>query len=65
MNRVDLRFGKKVSSHTMRLQPYLDVLNVFNVSPVITLNNTYGPAWQRPLSILVGRMLKLGMQVDF
>jgi hypothetical protein len=65
MNRVDLRFGKKVSSHTMRLQPYLDVLNVFNASPAITLNNTYGPAWQRPLGILVGRMLKVGMQVDF
>jgi hypothetical protein len=47
------------------LQPFVDLLNVFNASPVLVLNNTYGPAWQRPLRVLVGRMVKVGMQVDF
>jgi hypothetical protein len=65
MNRVDLRFGKRLSWRGSRIQPYVDLLNVFNASPVLTLNNTYGPAWQRPLSILVGRMVKFGAQVDF
>jgi hypothetical protein len=48
-----------------RFQPYVDLLNVFDRSPVVFLNNTYGPSWQRPMTILVGRMVQVGMQVDF
>jgi hypothetical protein len=65
LNRVDLRVGKRMRIGPARLQPYVDLLNVFNASPVISLNNTYGPAWQRPLTILVGRMVQIGAQVDF
>jgi hypothetical protein len=65
MNRVDLRFGKNLRTRTVRWQPYVDLLNVFNAAPVLGLNNTYGPAWQRPLRVLIGRMVKVGMQVDF
>jgi hypothetical protein len=43
----------------------LDVFNVFNGSPVLSLNNTFGAAWQRPQSILQGRLVKFGGQVDF
>jgi len=65
LNRVDLRFGKNLHARGTRFQPYVDVLNVLNASPVITENLTYGPAWRRPLTILVGRMVQMGMQVDF
>jgi hypothetical protein len=65
LNRVDLRFGKTLQLRATRFQPYVDLLNIFNASPVISQNNTYGPAWQRPLTILVGRMVKVGIQVDF
>jgi hypothetical protein len=65
LNRLDLRLGKTLRARGTRFQPYVDLLNVFNASPVITQNNTYGPAWQRPLTILVGRMVQVGMQVDF
>jgi carboxypeptidase family protein len=64
-NRVDLRFSKNLRVGATRWRPNIDFLNVFNASPVLTLNNTYGPAWQRPTTIQVGRMIKLGMQVDF
>jgi hypothetical protein len=64
-NRVDLRVGRDFRIRAARLQPYVDLLNIFNASPVLTLNNTFGPAWQQPLTILVGRMIKVGMQVDF
>ena len=64
-NRVDLRFGKSVRRRQQRFQPYVDLLNMFNASPVIALNNTFGTAWQQPQTILVGRMIKFGMQVDF
>src|SRR5207249_2935690 len=65
LNRVDLRLEKNLRVGTTRFQPYVDLLNVFNASSVITQNNTYGPSWQQPQAILVGRMVKLGMQVDF
>jgi hypothetical protein len=65
LNRVDLRFGKNLTFRAIRFQPYVDLLNVFNASPVMTENSTYGPAWRRPLTILVGRMVQVGMQVDF
>jgi hypothetical protein len=32
---------------------------------IVALNNTYGSPWRQPQTILVGRMIKLGMQVDF
>jgi hypothetical protein len=64
-NRVDLRLAKNVRIGAKRFQPYVDLLNIFNASPVIALNNTYGAVWQQPQTILVGRMIKFGMQVDF
>jgi hypothetical protein len=64
-NRMDLRFGKDIRAHKTRLLPYVDLLNLFNASPVLTLNNTYGPTWQKPTTILPGRVIKVGIQMDF
>jgi hypothetical protein len=64
-NRVDMRFGKTLRIDRTRFQPYVDLLNIFNASPIVALNTTYGSAWRQPQTILVGRMIKLGMQVDF
>jgi outer membrane receptor protein involved in Fe transport len=48
-----------------RLELMLDVYNVFNASPILSTNNTYGQAWQRPNQILDGRLFKFGVQLDF
>jgi hypothetical protein len=42
-----------------------DVFNIFNANPVLSQNNTFGAAWQRPQSILQGRLVKFGAQFDF
>jgi Carboxypeptidase regulatory-like domain/TonB-dependent Receptor Plug Domain len=65
LNQLDFRLSKTVKVGRSRIQGMLDVFNVFNASPVLTLNNTFGSAWQRPQSILQGRLLKLGAQIDF
>jgi hypothetical protein len=65
LNQVDFRLSKSLKVGRSRVQAMLDVFNVFNGSPVLSLNNTYGTAWQRPQSILQGRLVKFGGQIDF
>ena len=43
----------------------LDFYNMMNVSTVLAQNNTFGPAWQRPSSILPARFAKVSLQFDF
>ena len=65
LNQLDLRLSKIVRfGGRRRVQANVDLYNLFNASPVLALNNTYGAAWQRPLQILQGRLLKFGMQLD-
>ena len=39
--------------------------NLINDNPVMSLNTRYGTAWQQPVSILPGRLLKVGAQWNF
>jgi hypothetical protein len=48
-----------------RLQANVDLYNVTNSSSILGVNNTYGSNWQRPTSVLQGRLLKFGAQFDF
>ena len=63
--QTDLRLTKILRMGTRRLQGNVDLYNLFNASPVLLQNNTYGPAWQRPTAILPGRLIKFGAQYDF
>ena len=65
LNQVDFRLSKSLKVGRSRVQAMLDLFNVFNGSPVLSLNNTFGAAWQRPQSILQGRLVKFGGQIDF
>ncbi len=47
------------------MQGTLDIYNITNTSAVLTQNNTYGPSWRTPTQILQGRLMKVGMQMDF
>jgi hypothetical protein len=49
----------------MRIRPSLDVYNALNSNAVLTLNGTYGPTWLRPTSIMPGRLVKIGVQIDY
>jgi hypothetical protein len=68
LNQLDLRVANIIAVGRVRLQPQVELFNTFNASPVLALNNNYsaGPAgWQRPTSILQGRLLKFGFQMHF
>jgi hypothetical protein len=65
LNQVDFRASKIFRFGAgSRLQANVDLYNLLNASPVLALNTTYGAAWQRPLQILQGRLLKFGVQLD-
>jgi hypothetical protein len=65
LNQLDFRASKIFKVGTDRIQGNVDLYNLFNANPVLALNNTYGIAWQRPLQILQGRLLKFSVQIDF
>jgi hypothetical protein len=69
-SQTDIRFIKAFRlGGTRKLQGIFDIYNAFNARPVLGVNTRYsgttGGAWLRPTSTLVGRLVKLGVQLDF
>ncbi len=65
LNQVDFRLMKTFTLGPKRVQTQFDIYNLFNGNPVISQNNAFGSAWQRPTVIQVGRLFKVGMQLNF
>jgi len=66
MNEMDFRVAKTFrAAHGVSIQPQFDLFNVLNANPVVLLNNTFGPEWQRPTTILTPRFVKFGLQIKF
>jgi outer membrane receptor protein involved in Fe transport len=65
MHQIDWRLTRNFNLWGGRIQPQLDIYNLFNDNPVLALNNTYGPLWQQPTQILLGRVIKFGVQASF
>jgi hypothetical protein len=65
LNQTDFRVTKIFTVGKMRIQGNFDAYNLFNNSAILTLNTTYGPAWQTPNSVLQGRLVKFGAQLTF
>jgi outer membrane receptor protein involved in Fe transport len=65
VTQVDFRIGKAFKMQRSRINASLDIFNLLNSSAILAQNNTYGTAWQSPTQILQGRLLKLGVQLEF
>ena len=65
ITQLDLRLAKGVRIAGIHVKGTVDVFNVLNANPVLGVNNTYGASWQRPLSVLGGRLFKFGAQLNF
>ena len=65
LNQVDMRLMKMFRINSTSVRGIVDLYNLFNASPVTSLNQRYGPAWQQPFIILPARFAKFGVQVDF
>lgn len=65
-SQLDLRLTKNLNiGRKRRARVNVDVYNVFNAGPILTINTTYGSQWRRPLSVLDGRLIEIGGQVTF
>ncbi len=65
LNQLDIRGTKIFKVGRSRIMANVDLYNLLNGNAVITQNNTFGTAWQRPTLILQPRLLKFGVQLDF
>jgi len=68
-NRLDLRLGKTFKFDRTKLQGFMDVFNVLNAGTALSVNQTYAATgtnlWMAPTTIMDGRYLRFGMQVNF
>ena len=65
IQQIDVRFGKRISIMRLRTRLQFDIYNVTNAGTVLAENSSYGSSWQKPLTILGGRLMKFGMTLDF
>ena len=65
LNQFDLRFSKLLNVGRGRLDLSLDVYNAFNSDAILTQQNAFGTAWQRPLTVIQPRFVKLMARWDF
>jgi hypothetical protein len=65
VNQFDIRSAKTFRVGRARIQALVDVYNVFNSNAVLQQNDAYGPAWQKPITIMPGRFVKFGTTIDF
>ena len=65
LNEFDLRFTKIVPLGRGRVDFNVDLFNAFNSDAILVQNNTFGAAWQRPLTVIQPRFVKVAARWDF
>jgi hypothetical protein len=64
VNQLDLSLAWRMRTGRLRFSPQLELFNALNANPVIQVTTQY-PVDGRPQDIMLGRLLRLGVQVDF
>jgi hypothetical protein len=65
VNQVDFRAAKVLRYGRTRTTVGFDLFNAFNAATVLSVNQTFGPAWLTPTSVMQARFVKVSAQVDF
>ena len=65
LQQLDLRFSRTFRVDDFRIRGSVDLANLFNASNVLNLQRQYGPTYLNVLQIMGGRLVKLGVQLDF
>ena len=65
VNLVDLRLTKVFKAGRAKIEPTLDLYNVFNNNAVTSAVTTIGSSLGRPSAIVMGRLLRIGGHLTF
>jgi hypothetical protein len=65
VNQVDISVAGTIPVGRLRVKPQIDLFNALNASPVLNAISQFGPSLLQARQILDGRLLRLGVQVDF
>src|SRR5262249_4888087 len=65
INQLDFRTTRQFQVGRAKMRAHVDFYNLFNSSGIQGLNTTFGSRWLTPTSIVQGRLLKLGAQLDW
>jgi hypothetical protein len=63
--QVDIRFTRTFRTGNSRIRGNFDVYNIFNASNVLRITDRWGSSWLNAVQIMGGRLMKVGVQVDF
>jgi len=62
---LDARLARTFRYGHTRVEPFVEIFNLPNFSTILTLNETVGPNYFTPGSIVQGRRLQLGGRIDW
>lgn len=65
IQQLDLRFTRTFQIGKAKVRGNLEIYNLLNASPALSTSTRYGPQWLNMQTILAGRLLKFGGQLDF
>jgi hypothetical protein len=63
--QVDVRVSGSYNVRGVRVQPNIDLFNIFNADTVLGVNTRIGPSWQNATSVLGGRVARMGVRLTF
>jgi hypothetical protein len=61
----DMRIARVFRYKRTKLQPFIEIFNVANLSTLLTVNETVGPNYMQPSAIVQGRRYQIGGQVEW
>lgn len=64
-NQVDVRLARKFLTRGVRWEPQFNIYNLMNGNTVLTVNETYGTSYRRPITILQGRLFAASATFNF
>ena len=56
---------RSVKMNRLRMTPTIDLFNIFNSNAIQARTTILGPAYHRASNIVLGRMVKFGVNMDF
>ena len=64
-NQLDISVRRIFKMHRLSIEPQFDVFNLLNLNPVLIENQNFGPTLGQPREILIGRIPRIAVQVNF